>query len=116
MKKIKFKSKLVAGCFTAALLIFTSVACSKDNRYEKTNPGPKEVQLRNDVTLGSVLTDKDGSTLYYFANDATTTNNCTGGCEPVWPIFNIDNLSAEKLGMGLELSDFKSITTGSGKK
>ncbi|WP_079241948.1 hypothetical protein [Chryseobacterium indologenes] len=116
MEKFTFSSSLVTGCISAALLLFTSVACSKDNQDEPSDPVVKEVQLRNDAILGNVLTDKEGHTLYYFANDATATNNCTGGCEPVWPIFNADNLSAEKLGSGLELSDFTTITTGSGKK
>lgn len=115
MEKFTFSSSLVTG-FSAALLLFTSVACSKDNQDESSDPAVKEVQLRNDASLGNVLTDKEGHTLYYFANDATATNNCTGGCEPVWPVFNVDNLSTEKLGSGLELSDFTTITTGSGKK
>lgn len=116
MKKIKFKSKLAAGLFTAALLLFVSVSCSGDNQDEGSEPASKEIQLRNDASLGTILTDKEGRTLYYFANDATATNNCTGGCEPVWPIFSTENLSAEQLGPGLEFSDFKTITTGSGKK
>lgn len=116
MEKFTISSSLVTGSVSAALLLLTSVACSKDNQDELSDPVVKEVQLRNDASLGSILTDKEGRTLYYFANDATATNNCTGGCEPVWPIFNADNLSTEKLGSGLELSDFTTITTGSGKK
>jgi predicted lipoprotein with Yx(FWY)xxD motif len=116
MKKVKFSSSIVTGCISAALLLFTSLACSKDNQDENSDPTVKEVQLKNNASFGSVLTDKEGRTLYYFANDATATNTCTGGCEPIWPIFNIDNLSAKKLGTGLEISDFTTITTASGKK
>lgn len=116
MEKVKFNSSIVTGCISAALLLFTSLACSKDNQDENSDPTVKEVQLKNNASFGSVLTDKEGRTLYYFANDATATNTCTGGCELIWPIFNIDNLSAKKLGTGLELSDFTTITTTSGKK
>lgn len=115
MKKITFSSNLVIGYISILLIFFTSFSCSKDNQDE-FNPIVKEVKLENDTQLGSILTDKEGHTLYYFANDATATNNCTGGCESVWPIFNVDNLSVEKLGSGLDLSDFATITTNSGKK
>ncbi len=114
MEKFTFSSNLIRGCISA-LLLLTSVACSKDNQDESSD-AVKEVQLRNDANLGNILTDKEGRTLYYFANDATASNNCTGGCEPIWPVFNVDNLSSEKLGTGLELSDFTTITTGSDKK
>ncbi len=89
--------------------------CSKDDD-KGTEPIAKDVQLTTNATLGDILTDKEGRTLYYFANDATSANNCTGNCELVWPVFNVENLSAEKLGSGLDLSDFNTITTGSGKK
>lgn len=63
MEKFTFSSSLVTGCVSAALLLFTSVACSKDNQDESSDPAVKEVQLRNDAGLGSVLTDKEGHTL-----------------------------------------------------
>lgn len=110
MKTMKFTSQVITGCLSAAFLLFTFASCSK-----KAAAPDKEVQLRNDAALGSILTDKHGHTLYYFVNDAVSVANCTGGCEKVWPVFNVDNLSAEKLGEGLNISDFGSITT-SGKK
>lgn len=89
--------------------------CKKDD--DTTPPPPaKEISLSTNATLGSILTDKTGRTLYVFANDATGANTCTGGCEAVWPVFNVDALTADKLGDGLTLTDFTTITTASAKK
>ena len=77
---------------------------------------PVLIKLANSATLGSYLTDKDGNALYYFSNDADGANNCTGGCIAAWPIFNIVGLTAEQLGPGLTLSDFKAITTLNGNQ
>ena len=32
-----------------------------------------------------VLTDAQGMTLYYFADDTATASSCTGGCAKIWP-------------------------------
>ena len=37
------------------------------------------------TTLGTVLVDAAGKTLYAFANDQGTTSACTGGCLGIWP-------------------------------
>ena len=97
------------------LLTILSTGCKK--KLNDNAPAPaKEIQLRSNATLGDILVDGGGRTLYFFSNDAKGQNSCTGGCEPVWPVFNTDNLTSEKLGDGLDLADFSSVTTTSGKK
>lgn len=111
----------------AAVAVITTLflSCSSDsdtpNPTPNPNPNPnpevtKEVKLATSATLGSYLTDKDGRSLYFFATDAKGQSSCTGGCEAIWPVFFADNLTAAKLGEGLTLSDFATITTSSGKK
>jgi len=96
-----------------ALLLFT-LSCSDD---DADNPGTiEEIKLQNSSTLGQYLVDKDGRTLYYFSNDFNGQNNCAGNCEALWPYFNVDNLTADQLGDGLELTDFATITAANGKK
>jgi len=108
--------------FAAALAVTTFfLSCSSDNSGDNTTPDPtpetkKEVTLATSTTLGSYLVDKDGRSLYFFSTDAKGQSSCTGGCEAVWPVFNVDNLTADKLGAGLTLSDFGTITTASSKK
>jgi len=115
--------KLKQLTFALVALVATTffVNCSSDNSNDNTTPTPPEVKndgvtLSTSATLGSYLTDKNGRSLYFFATDANGQTSCTGGCEAVWPAFFVDNLTADKLGTGLTLSDFATITTTSGKK
>jgi predicted lipoprotein with Yx(FWY)xxD motif len=77
---------------------------------------PFVVKLANSATFGSYLTDNNGNTLYFFANDGNGANNCTGGCTSAWPNFNVTGLSQAQLGNGLVLSDFNSIVTPGGNQ
>jgi predicted lipoprotein with Yx(FWY)xxD motif len=38
-----------------------------------------------DSDLGQILTDADGLTIYYFANDTEGVSNCDAGCLANWP-------------------------------
>lgn len=109
MTKVSNNRRLWKAALLGLAMTVGLVACKKDD------PKPvMEVQLKTDATLGSILVDKDGRTLYFFANDAAGVNACTGGCEALWPVFNA-TLTADKVGAGLALGDFKTATTASGK-
>ncbi|GEM_PF-664257 len=43
------------------------------------------VQVTKHPTLGEILTDGDGKTLYLFFSDELGKSNCTGGCLTNWP-------------------------------
>jgi len=44
------------------------------------------VELKTESTkLGTVLADKKGKTVYWFAKDTSTTSACTGACAIAWP-------------------------------
>ncbi|MDA1349597.1 MAG: hypothetical protein O3A47_12155 [Chloroflexi bacterium] len=43
------------------------------------------VSLTENATLGSILTETSGRTLYLFTNDERNVSNCTGGCAGAWP-------------------------------
>lgn len=108
MKKILF-----------VLIAANAISFTSCNKGKGTNPTPavvKEVKFRDHPTLGKYLVDKEGRTLYFFANDANGQSACAGGCEAVWPVFNIENLKQEQLADGLPFADFGIITTASGKK
>jgi predicted lipoprotein with Yx(FWY)xxD motif len=68
-----------------------------------------DVSLSTSSTLGQYLVDKNGRSLYMFANDANGRTSCTGGCAALWPYFTISDLSLAKLGPGLNISDFDTI-------
>lgn len=112
------KSKQIKFALVALIATTFFVSCSSDNdsNTPPTVEVKKEISLSTSATLGTYLSDKDGRSLYFFATDANGQASCTGGCEAVWPAFNVDNLTADKLGAGLTLSDFGTITTASAKK
>jgi len=95
------------------LLMVTVPSCKKNSTPQ---PPAKQVKLETSATLGNYLTDKDGNALYFFSNDFNGENACTGGCEAVWPVYNVDNLKADDLGTGLSITDFTTVTTATSKK
>ncbi|WP_084708473.1 hypothetical protein [Hymenobacter norwichensis] len=105
-------SRVLRWC--APVLFVTTLALSTsscNDSSDDTKPQPT-VQLGSNATLGSYLVDKSGNTIYYFTRDLAGTNNCTGGCAAVWPIFYEPNLV---LGEGLKQEDFATITTADGQ-
>jgi predicted lipoprotein with Yx(FWY)xxD motif len=118
MKISKMKTmKISVGAILMSGLMITAVHCKKDdNKVSSPTPTQKEITLQTSATLGKYLVDKQNRTLYYFSNDPSGQDSCTGGCQAFWPIFNVDNLTADKLGDGLSISDFGSVTSVSGKK
>jgi predicted lipoprotein with Yx(FWY)xxD motif len=111
MKVRKMTSAALMGGFLIGI-----VSCSKNDNKQQIPVQQDEITLQNSATLGSYLVDKSNRTLYFFSNDPNGQDSCTGGCQAYWPIFNVDNLTADKLGSGLSISDFGSITAVSGKK
>jgi len=61
------------------------------------------------TSLGLVLTDAKGMTLYYFAKDIPSagTSACSGGCSAVWPTFSVNTVSVSA---PLDSSDFSMFT------
>ena len=47
--------------------------------------GGGTVQVRIDPSLGQILTDSSGRTLYKFDRDNKSLSNCTGDCATNWP-------------------------------
>src|SRR5690554_5506421 len=43
--------------------------------------------MSRSTSLGNVLTDKEGMTLYIFTRDSTGVSNCAGNCAVNWPFF-----------------------------
>ncbi|MCB0630818.1 MAG: T9SS type A sorting domain-containing protein [Saprospiraceae bacterium] len=81
--------------FLLSLLLSISAAAQED------------IQRSTDPTLGDILVDADGYTLYYFSRDASPdASACTDGCLNVWPVFYVENPS---VGTGLDAADFGSF-------
>ena len=107
--------KSISNSIALGLLIIATASCKKYNNSPSTPQAPqKEITLQSNVTLGNYLVDKQNRTLYYFSDDPDGQDHCTGACELEWPVFNVDNLTADKLGDGLDITDFGRITAPNG--
>jgi len=89
------------------LITLAFAACTK------TDDTPKFSVSLGQTTLGSVLTDENGKTLYFFASDITGQPQCSGNCLTNWPVFYKENPT---LGTNLVASDFATITRADGTK
>jgi predicted lipoprotein with Yx(FWY)xxD motif len=65
------------------------------------------------TSLGDILVDGTGLTLYMFTADANGTSACTGDCLAKWPALIGD---AAAPGTGLDAEDFATITRDDGAK
>jgi predicted lipoprotein with Yx(FWY)xxD motif len=77
---------------------------------------PDTVKLM-DTTLGKVLTDTNGMTLYFFMTDVPASGASTcyaaANCTHFWPIFNVATIQVSP---PLAAADFSSITRTDGTK
>ena len=67
-----------------------------------------------DTTLGKVLADGGGKTLYVFTADAAGKSNCAGDCANNWPALTSD--AVPTLGTGLDAANFAILTRDDGTK
>lgn len=67
------------------------------------------------TTLGKIIVDAQGKTLYYFANDiaASGASTCNGQCAALWPAFSVNTITVSS---PLDPADFGSITRADGSK
>ncbi len=107
--------------FLVSMTFLALLGCSSDdNDPTDDDPGddgppPAEVisvQLRDDATFGSILTNEDGFSLYFFSLDSKGDSNCVDGCVGSWPIFYEADLTLDS---GLDAADFGTITRSDGE-
>lgn len=115
---MKTQQKLTIVTFVKTLFLVGLVFFSgcKDDKKEIVPPTPEptvNVKQTSNATLGNVLTDKDGKTLYFFAKDIDGNSACEGGCLDAWPLFYEKELLPAA---GLNAADFAIITRKDGKK
>lgn len=74
-------------------------------------PGGATLQLAKS-SLGEILVDSAGNTLYLYANDTPTATACSTGCLGTWPALVSDG--PVTVGAGLGLEDVGSVTAADG--
>jgi predicted lipoprotein with Yx(FWY)xxD motif len=100
---------------TATLII---AGCAQQQQQVQASSTPAAVRTADTIrvtssTLGTILTDGKGNTLYYFANDvpASGASTCTAQCAVVWPAFSAGTL---QVSAPLDTADFGTITRADG--
>ena len=71
-----------------AALLAGVAACGSPAKpaAQASAPVPTSVQVETaQSSLGPILTDQNGRTLYAFVNDKGGTSSCTGDCIATWP-------------------------------
>lgn len=104
MKKLiyQLESTLLLLCIFS--IVFTS--CKKEG-----DPEPPIEPAKINLSSEDYLVDGNNQTLYIFTRDVDGTNNCSGGCADLWPIFYEENI---QFGLGLDATDFGEISLGDG--
>ena len=70
---------------------------------ESTAAGGDAAVLVTESDLGQILTDADGNTIYYFANDSEGTSSCDAECLANWPPVPADGTPTAGDGVTAEL-------------
>jgi predicted lipoprotein with Yx(FWY)xxD motif len=105
-----------------ALVAVFLAGCSQPVTNVPTTPQPTTMAPADtvkvaDSPLGSILTDANGMTLYYFITDVPSSGASTcyaaANCSRFWPIFSVDKIVVSP---PLEAPDFSSITRTDGTK
>ena len=108
--------------FLLLLVVISTLFIAGCTQQQPGQPTPQPTAVKPADTigtasssLGTILVDAQGKTLYYFANDipASSASSCNGQCAVVWPVFSVDTVTVSS---PLSPSDFSSITRADGKK
>jgi predicted lipoprotein with Yx(FWY)xxD motif len=70
---------------------------------ESAEASDEAAVLLADSDLGAILTDADGLTIYFFANDTEGTSNCEGECLANWPAVEAEDSPTAGDGVTAEL-------------
>tara|TARA_R110001632_G_scaffold231685_1_gene370716 strand:+ start:7551 stop:8411 length:861 start_codon:yes stop_codon:yes gene_type:complete len=113
LKMKNLKEKLFLGCFAILALTITSCDDNYNSDDQNLDLNTTNVEISSDATLGTVLVDGNGNSLYFFAKDTKETSQCIDGCLDTWPVFYDVNI---QVGTGLDINDFNTITRVDGTK
>jgi len=105
----------IAGCTQPVTIQNTPQPTTVQPMQELTAQPTGDTIKVTSTSLGEILVDAQGKTLYYFANDipASNVSSCNGQCTLVWPVFAADTIIVSS---PLISSEFTSFTRPDGKK
>ena len=88
--------------FLLLLLVISTLfifGCTQQPQAQQTQQ-PTAVKPADTIgtagsSLGTILVDAQGKTLYYFGKDipASSASSCSGQCAVIWPVFSVDTVT-----------------------
>lgn len=109
---MKFDKKNVKAALKATVILALFLSCSK-NEGQAPEDQKKGVQLAQDTKFGTILTDENGKTLYFFSNDTKGMSACIGNCLNTWPVYYSTAASSD---LNIDKSQLGEITREDGSK
>jgi predicted lipoprotein with Yx(FWY)xxD motif len=101
---------IAAGCGSSS----GSSGSSSGSSSKPASSGSAPKVSATNTSLGSIVVDGSGRTLYLFAKDTKGTSTCSGACAHFWPPFTATHKPA--LGSGVPASAISLAKRADGKK
>ena len=76
---------LVAGCASSSSSVKPAGAASSTPQSKSAVSGSAGALKTMSTSIGTVLVDGSGRTVYELVGDSTANQTCTGGCAAIWP-------------------------------
>jgi predicted lipoprotein with Yx(FWY)xxD motif len=107
---------LIAGCGSSSDDSSTSAATSTASTTSSSSgsSGGTAIDVADNDSLGQILTDASGNTVYLFEKDESGTSECSGECASVWPPVIADGKPAA--GDGADASQIGTVKRDDGSE
>ena len=105
---------ILAACAPAATPTQAPVVSGPSNTQPAVSTSQAVINLASDPTLGKILVDDKGMTLYMFTKDGPDQSNCDAKCLANWP--PLVSSGTPKVGPGVDASLIGTATLSTGEK
>lgn len=102
----------LAGCGSSSNSTTTSSTASTGSTPSTAQNGAAIVEVSSNPTLGSIVVDAEGQTLYIFQKDSGGKSSCSGSCAKIWPPYV--TTSSPKAGSGVSASKLGTVKRADG--
>jgi predicted lipoprotein with Yx(FWY)xxD motif len=105
---------VLAACASAPAYTNTPSVTQPANTQSAASSSTITIDETTDPTLGNILVDQNGITLYIFTKDTPNTSNCDAACQAIWP--PLVSQGTPKVGPGVDAALIGVATQANGEK
>jgi predicted lipoprotein with Yx(FWY)xxD motif len=114
MSVLVIMTVVLAACAAAPVYTNTPSVTQPVNTQPAASSSTITINETTDPTLGNILVDQNGITLYIFTNDTANTSNCDAACQAIWP--PLVSQGTPKAGPGVDAALIGVATQANGEK